>query len=293
MGEFPRSVPAMSGLDLPTVPAARSASRRRLAAAALATLAAAATVVSTFVDLLTADLLVNGESRLKISIFSWGFDVEGGQTLGGVPIMGYPLVFAAVLLFAAASVSGLAVTASASPGTTRVAALLTAVAAAFLVGVVWSLAMQLASFSETFLRNGPANAAVTPESSVRPGVWFLVVAVALAAAATVTALPPVRRRAPVAYPVAYPVGPEADMPTPRHGFPVPVTLPPPATPSQPFAPYSAQAPAQPNPPPATQPPPTTTPAAPSPATPAEPPATPAKPSDPTAPPADDERPDRP
>ncbi|MPZ83719.1 MAG: hypothetical protein GEV28_26340 [Actinophytocola sp.] len=284
----------MSGLDLPSVPAARSASRLRLAAAGCALLAAVGGMVGSFLDLFTGELKIDGETQLSLSVTSWGFDVEGGDPFGAVPTSGYPLVFAAVLLFGAASMSALAASAAATPGTTRGAAVVTVAGTAFLAGVVWAVGMELASFAGSFRPVGITTDGVTVEQSLGPGLWFLLVAVALAIAAAVLALLRPRRRT---VPVGYQVSPyQADMSTPRHGFPIPVALPgqapPPVAQQRPHAPFTpppmapiadATAPppstmSYPNPRPVTPPPP----GYPRPAPPV-PPTTPSPPSQPADP----------
>jgi hypothetical protein len=212
----------MSGLDLPFVPAARSAARLRLVAAGCALLAAVGALVGSFLNLFSGRLMVSGDQQASMSITSWGFTVQGADQFGAVPISGYPLVFAAVALFGAASMSGLAATAAATPGTTRAAAVVTVAGTAFLVGVVWSVGMDLASFVNSFQPVGAVDN-VSVERSLGPALWFLLAAVVLALIAAVTALLAPRRR-PVA--ASYAPSPyQADLTTPRHGFPVPVAFP--------------------------------------------------------------------
>lgn len=227
---------AMSGLDLPTVPAARAASRRRLLAAGCALLAAVGAMVGSFLDLFTGEIRFDGETRLSMSVTAWGFDVDGGDPFGAVPMSGYPLMFATVLLFGAASTSALAAGAAATPGTTRGAAVVTVAGTAFLTGVVWSVGMELASLMSSFQPAGVTSGGITAEKFLGPGLWFLLVAVALAIAAAVLSLLRPRRTVPVVHQLSpY----QADLPTPRHGFPVPVTLPGQAPPpgSRPPAPF--------------------------------------------------------
>lgn len=150
--------------------------------------------------------LTNGGGSREFAAHSWGSDAEFGLQSPD-PKMGYPLVFAVLMLFGAAVLSR-------PVRTVRAAGVVTAVGTAFLAGVVWSIGLQLSSqvglMREIEIMAGGA----VIEWDVGTGLGLLLVAVAFAVAATVLAFLPARRREPED---PY----QADLTTPRHGFPIP------------------------------------------------------------------------
>jgi len=187
-------------------------------------------LVATFATLCTAVLpTARNQAELTFELTNWGvesnWDDEIATDLFVAPDTGYPLVFCAVVLFAAGVVSGAA---RSTPGA-RAAGLLTAVGAALLVGVAWSVGMVVLPFGDAFdlQRDG----APVAELSAGSGLWLLGAAVVLAVGAAVAAFLRGREEH---------VPPEADLATPALGFPVPVQLPnqdpPPSAPAPPDIP---------------------------------------------------------
>jgi hypothetical protein len=148
---------------------------------ALASLGAAAlTMIGMLQDLLTAKIFTQ-----TITITSWDIRVEtnggpGGGMTGG-PFNGVPLLFAVVVLLAAAVLGMLAAARPARTRFGRASALAAVVAAAFLAGTVATIGMQVLGWMDAFtIPDNP------DQVTVGPGFWTLVVGVGLAIAAAVT-----------------------------------------------------------------------------------------------------------
>lgn len=187
-------------------PVAEVTGRRRRVSTACVLFAALAVVGSMFVGLYRGSLVINGQSVYAVEVLSWG-SVLGAGPGPEQPRMGFPLVFAALLLLAAAVTTRLA-----REG--RVADVVTAVGLAFLVGVVWSLGMQIAAFVDSMRVVGLVDVQVSVDWGFGPGMGLLLVAVGFAGAATVFAFLPQRTTEPED---PY----QADLATPPFGFPVP------------------------------------------------------------------------
>ncbi len=149
---------------------------------ALLSLAAAAlTMIGMLQDLLTARIFTQ-----TIAITSWDIRIEtdgpSGSGIAGGPLNGVPLVFAVVVLLAAAVLGMLAAVRPAGARFGRASALAAVVGAAFLAGTVATIGMQVLGWLDAFkLPDNP------DQLTVGPGFWTLVVGVGLAIAAAVTA----------------------------------------------------------------------------------------------------------
>ncbi|MCT2587283.1 hypothetical protein [Actinophytocola gossypii] len=180
--------------------------------AILGTVAAGLLVlVSTFVNVFTLELSVSGSNmEATVHLTNWGVETTVGSEIAPnlllAPHTGYPLMFCAAVLLGAAIVSATA----RSSAATRVAGLLSAVGAAFLAGVVWSVVLMASRLSEMFDFLPPTDDR-TVSTSAAPGLWLLGGAVGLALGAAVAAFLRGREE---------PVLPEADLATPPMGFAV-------------------------------------------------------------------------
>jgi len=189
--------------------------QNKVTAAVLSFVAAVVAIAGSFVPLFSGRLDFSGEA-IEMTFTAWRVDVTGGGPvigdpgLGGVPKFGYPLVFAAIALLCAAAVATFAALPAASPGTHRLAGGTTAVGAAFLLGTVWSVAMQAVSWVDSFGSLGETELGIDSSASYGAGHWLLLGAVALGLAAAVLALLPPRRPRPA-----------PDQPTPPYGFAMP------------------------------------------------------------------------
>lgn len=235
MGDYSRDVPAMSGLALPVVPVPRRMPRLRFVAAGCTGVAAFLALAGSFLPLYTGSVALAGQEA-SLAVTGWGLDVDQGEPYGAVPTSGYLLVFATGLLIAATVLCGMAALPAATPGTPRAAGLVTVAAVAFLTGAVWAIGMEVAGYAESFRPIGAAafNEEATTEHGPGIGIWLLVAAVVIAVAGMVLVLRSTR---------AVPTWQDqANLATPRHGFPIPVQPPPPSPPGPWAAPTPTQAP---------------------------------------------------
>lgn len=202
--------------------------KARRAAAPLAAAAAVTTVVGSAQPLFRATF-DDGPSPVVLTFTPWRLEVTGAGALGGAPANGYPLVFAAVVLVVAAFWCRSAARPGAPPRTLRVAGVLTAVGATFLVCTVWLVTVQVAYWADMYgPQEVPGEFAMNSAISYPAGLWVLGVAALLGVAAVVPAFAPGRQV------VVEPVDPDA--PTPPFGIALPVDEPlepePPAVPPQ-------------------------------------------------------------
>ncbi|MTD57720.1 hypothetical protein [Amycolatopsis pithecellobii] len=164
---------------------------RRLLGALAATAAAALAITGSFLPLVSGELDVPGRAVVTVSITGWKLTTSGGlATVAGAAQNGYPLAVSGAFLIIAA-VLGLVAAVRNMPGGARALAVVSgAVAAAFLAGVVATIAVEAANLLASFQPAGVAGFGVHAELGV--GFWLELAAVALAIAAVVLAALPVR-----------------------------------------------------------------------------------------------------
>lgn len=215
MGE-PRPVypAAMSTLvDTTTGPARWHVTR--VTAALLSFCAVVLLIAGSFLPLYSGTLSFGG-SDIEVTISPWSADVQGPTEPGDVPTIGYPLVFAAIVLACAAAISWYAATPSAPQGAGRVAALTAVIGGAFLIGTVWTTALMVMNGVDSVLLLGTVTPGLETEATYLVGYWLLLVAALLSLVAAVLSLIPVRP------PTWAQVNP--DVSTPPYGI-APVVLP--------------------------------------------------------------------
>lgn len=179
--------------------------RTRLLGALAAVVAAVLAIVGSFQALVTGELTLQGRSAMTVTITGWELAAHApaGQTtplatVGGAAQNGIPLTVAACLLVVAALLAVVAAPRVAIAGAGRVAVVAGATAAAFLTGIVVTVAVQVANLSHTFRPTGTAAANPGYAASAGPGAGFwleLVAAVLAIAAAVLVTLPGRRDRA--------------------------------------------------------------------------------------------------
>jgi hypothetical protein len=193
----------------------------RLLGALAAVVASALAFVGTFLALVSGELKFLGRSVMTLSVTGWDVhaDAAPGQPIpassyGAAVQNGYPLAVSGALLFIAAILGVIAAPRMAPRGARSLAVLSSAVAAAFLAGALATVAVQAANLVDTVRPTGTAagNASFSADAGLGPGFWLELVAALLAIGAAVLAALPVR-------------GPEADLATPRYGFPMPPAQP--------------------------------------------------------------------
>ncbi len=191
MGERPPVYPAaMSTLAQTTTGPARWHATR-VAAALLAFCAVVLVIVGSFLPLYSGVLSFGGED-IEVTISPWSADVQGPTEPGDVPTIGYPLVFAAIVMACAAAISWYAATPAATQGVGRVAGLTTAIGGAFLIGTVWTASLMVVNGVDSVLLLGTVTPGLETEATYLVGYWLLLVAALLSLGAAVLALIPVR-----------------------------------------------------------------------------------------------------
>lgn len=188
--------------------------RLRLAASVLGLAAGVLTVLGSFLTLFSLEV-TGGPLDSTVTVNAWGVDLSGDATkFGELPISGPPVIVAAVLLLGASATCGYAALPGAAPVVRRVGGTLAVAAAAFLAGVVWTVALQVSSLIDSV---GPTDGADTgdleADAGAGIGYWALLVAVALAIAAVVLAVLPHRPPLPAPTGVA---GYPTQASTPQH-----------------------------------------------------------------------------
>ena len=192
MGEsMPVYPAAMSTLAQTTTGPARWHATR-VTAAFLSFCALVLVLVGLFLPLYSGTLSV-GTQDIEVTISPWSADVEGPSAPGDVPRIGYPLVFAAIVLACAAALNWYAATPAAGPGAGRASATTTAVGGAFLVGIVWTTALTVVNAVDNVVLLGSMAPGLETEASYLVGHWLLLVAALLGFGAAVLSLIPVRR----------------------------------------------------------------------------------------------------
>jgi hypothetical protein len=250
----------------------------RVAAAVLSFCALVLVLVGLFLPLYSGTLSI-GAQDIEVTITPWSADVEGPSSPGDVPRIGYPLVFAAIVLACAAGLNWYAATPDAGPGAGRASATTTAVGGAFLVGIVWTTALTVVNAVDNVVLLGTMAPGLETEASYLVGHWLLLVAAFVSFGAAVLSLIPVRAptwgqlNPEVATPpygiAVVPLQPRPQPPQPGvfqvdpltgHPMPpsppsgVPMAQPRPAEPRPAEPPPAPQSPAPVEPPPAVEPP---------------------------------------
>ena len=240
----------------------------RVAAAVLSFCALVLVLVGLFLPLYSGTLSI-GPQDIEVTIGPWSADVEGPSAPGDVPRIGYPLVFAAIVLACAAGLNWYAATPAGSPGAGRVSATTTAVGGAFLIGTVWTTALTVANAVDNVILLGSVAPGLETEASYLVGHWLLLVAGFLSLGAAVLSLIPVRQPtwgqvnpdvATPPYGIALvPVRPQPPQPgvfriDPLTGHPMPPSPPGGVPVAHPPQPYAQQPPLPPQPLPQSQPP---------------------------------------
>ncbi|ONI73339.1 hypothetical protein ALI144C_46380 [Actinosynnema sp. ALI-1.44] len=177
---------------------------QRLGGALLSLVSAVLLLLAPFLPLFIGSLSARG-TEFTMTIDGWGFTTDAPQRIGAIAVNAYGLIFSAVVLFVATAVGVIGARRLATPRNRRAAAVLTAVAAAFTLGVTVAVLPQLTNWIDTFRPVGLASATVN--TSIGLGFWLLVLGTVLALAAAVIAALPIRDREPV---------------TPAYGFPMPL-----------------------------------------------------------------------
>jgi hypothetical protein len=203
----------------------------RPASALLSFGASVLTLLGSFMALLTGEFMVGGEVGLSVTVTSWEMQsVDTGGPLTAptgapVPMTGAPLMFAAAVLLAAALLGLFAAALPGSAGVVRLSGVVSAVAAALLLGTVGTIGMEELYWKKSFESAGGSDPGFTVSFGTGSGFWLLVGAVVLAVGAVAVSWLAERATRPVL------TREEPD--TPRFGVPVVVRLPDePAKPSE-------------------------------------------------------------
>lgn len=217
---------AMSTLALPTTGPARW-DHTRHAASALAFASAGLALIASFLPLYSTTLTItafgNDDSdAIVATATSWGMEFTGGPgpaipETSAVPMNGYPLVVACFVLIAAAVVSWFAATPGAPPGTHRTSAMSVSIGAAFLLGTVWTVALQSIATIESVAQLSEPADGFNVTATYGVGHWLLLTAALISIAAAVLALIPARDRTWTPIPTAV----DPNMATPPFGFVLP------------------------------------------------------------------------
>jgi hypothetical protein len=174
----------------------------RITAAVLCFFGLVLVIAAIFVPLYSGVLTLGGTfgpaGSLEMTFTPWSveYDVPDMNVAGepeGVPRLGYPIVFSAVLLLCAAVACWYAATPSAGRGAGRMAGVLTAVSGAFLIGTVWTIALLVTNAVDTIILFGTMNEGLSTEATYLVGYWFLLIASLLVFAGAVFALLPARQ----------------------------------------------------------------------------------------------------
>lgn len=212
----PMSVP-MSTVSQPVVPLRWQPSR--VVAAVLCFVALSMAIAALFLPLYSGDLSIgvigSSNASLHMTFTPWAVEyseasLNGGP--GGVPRVGYPMVFAVIFLACATAACWFAATPSAGRTASRVAGVVTSTAAAFLVGTAWTVAVLVMNAVDTIILYGTLGQGLTTDASYLVGYWLLLAATLLGFVAAVLSLLPARK--PVWQSNRYPYG----QPTPPYGL---------------------------------------------------------------------------
>jgi hypothetical protein len=220
---------AMSTLAQPMLPPGRWHAAK-VTAGVLCFVAVVLVVASSFLPLYSGELGFGGQS-VELTITPWHADFDpdsaASDSSGDVPKVGYPMVFAAVILACAAAACWYAATPTARPIAGRAAGVTTAIGGAFLIGTVWTTALLVSNSVDYVILLGTLNEGLETDATYLVGYWLLLTASVLAFTAAILSLVPARQpswQQPLmpGYPYA---------PTPSYGMALPMeALPRPATP---------------------------------------------------------------
>ncbi|MFC4853855.1 hypothetical protein [Actinophytocola glycyrrhizae] len=164
----------------------------QVTAALLAFCAVVLVIVGSFLPLYSGVLSIGAEN-IEVTISPWSADVTGTIEPGDVPTIGYPLVFAAIVLACAAAMCWYAAVPATPPGVGRVSALTTVIGSAFLIGTVWTTALMVMNGVDSVLLIGTVAPGLETEATYLVGYWLLLVAALSSLVAAVLALIPVRQ----------------------------------------------------------------------------------------------------
>lgn len=191
MGERPVYPAAMSTLAHTTTGPARW-HPTRVTAALLSFCAVLLVIIGSFLPLYSGTLSF-GPDEIEVTISPWSADVSGPTEPGDVPTIGYPLVFAAIVLACAAALCWYAATPAAGEGVGRVATMTTAIGGAFLIGTVWTSSLMVTNGVDSLILFGTVTPGLESEATYLVGYWLLLVAALLSLGAAVLALIPVHQ----------------------------------------------------------------------------------------------------
>jgi hypothetical protein len=220
---YPAAMTALRPMTVPTrwKPA-------RVMAAVLCFAALVLVIASAFLPLYSGEMHVDNDfgeaNRIEITYSPWSVEIspnQAGSDVVEVPKVGYPLVFAAVILAGAACACWYAATPSAGRTAGRASGSLMSTGVAFLIGTAWTTAVMVTSGVEYFDSLGAVGFGVETAGSYLVGYWLLLIAVLLGFAAVVLSLLPARE--PVWQPPPPPVNPY--LPTPPYGMALPRPIP--------------------------------------------------------------------
>lgn len=200
----------------------------RVTAALLSFCAVVLVIVGSFLPLYSGTLVV-GPDEIEVTVGPWSAEVSGVGAPGDVPTIGYPLMFAAIVLACAAALCWYAATPAGSQGTGRVAGLTTVVGGAFLVGIVWTTALMVVNGVDSVILLGTVTPGLETDAVYLVGYWLLLVAALLSFIAAVLALIPVHQPTwaqvnPVVATPPYGIATGHFPPVPQQPHPAPGTL---------------------------------------------------------------------
>lgn len=210
---------AMSTLAQPMLPPGRWHAAK-VTAGVLCFVAVVLVVASSFLPLYSGELSFGGQS-VELTITPWHADFSpdsaSSDAAGDVPKVGYPMVFAAVVLACAAAACWYAATPTARPAARHAAGVTTTVASAFLIGTAWTTALLVSNGVDYVILLGTLNQGLETDATYLVGYWLLLTASVLAFTAAILSLIPARR--PYWQP---PMMMNAQVPTPSYGIALPM-----------------------------------------------------------------------
>jgi hypothetical protein len=223
---MPMYPPAMTALRPMTVPTRWKPAR--VTAAVLCFAALVLVIATAFLPLYSGEMHIDNDfsdvNQIEITYSPWSVEISPSQPGASglqIPKVGYPLVFAAVILAGAACACWYAATPSAGRIAGRASGSLMTAGVAFLIGTAWTIAVMATSGVEYFDSLGTVGYGVETSGSYLVGYWLLLTAVLLGFTAAVLSLLPARE--PAWQPPPPPVNPY--LPTPPYGIAMPRPIP--------------------------------------------------------------------
>lgn len=195
----------------------------KVTAAVLCFVAVVFVVSSSFLPMYSGEISFGADS-VDVTFSPWSAEFGGDfprEPLVEVPPVGYPMVFAAVVLACAAAVCWYAATPTASQTARRAAGVTTAIGSAFLIGTTWTTAVLAGNGVDSFLLLGAFGQGLESDADYLVGYWLLLLAALLGFVAAVLSLLPTGR--PAWQPLPPPVNPY--MATPPFGIALPMQPP--------------------------------------------------------------------